>query len=135
MAWRSTRRFSRTRRKILIFTQVPQFAIAHCSECVFRAGATPDVTVARDLEVLAYHMLYTKPWIGRKYAVAPALRLLDAETAHRAGVFAAAHGLLPRAKTADDAALRTTLARPEAAAPTARRRRSRASATASGRQP
>ena len=74
MAWRSTRRFSRTRRKILIFTQVPQFAIAHCSECVFRAGATPDVTVARDLEVLAYHMLYTKPWIGRKYAVAPALR-------------------------------------------------------------
>ena len=53
---------------------VPQFAIAHCSECVFRPGATPDVTVARDLEVLAYHMLYTKPWIGRKYAVAPALR-------------------------------------------------------------
>ena len=78
MAWRSTRRFSRTRRKILIFTQVPQFAIAHCSECVFRAGATPDVTVARDLEVLAYHMLYRKPWIGRKYAVAPALRDCEA---------------------------------------------------------
>ena len=57
---------------------VPQFAIAHCSECVFRAGATPDVTVARDLEVLAYHMLYTKPWIGRKYAVAPALRDCEA---------------------------------------------------------
>ena len=49
-----------------------------CSECVFRAGATPDVTVARDLEVLAYHMLYTKPWIGRKYAVAPALRDCEA---------------------------------------------------------
>ena len=45
---------------------------------VFRAGATPDVTVARDLEVLAYHMLYTKPWIGRKYAVAPALRDCEA---------------------------------------------------------
>ena len=83
MAWRSTRRFSRTRRKILISTQVPQFAIAHCSECVFRAGATPDVTVARDLEVLAYHALYTKPWIGRKYAVAPALR--DCEARSRSG--------------------------------------------------
>ena len=50
----------------------------------------------------AYSTLYSA-------AVAPALRLLDAETAHRAGVFAAAHGLLPRAKTADDAVLRTTL--------------------------
>ena len=50
----------------------------------------------------AYSTLYST-------AVAPALRLLDAETAHRAGVFAAAHGLLPRAKTADDAVLRTTL--------------------------
>jgi len=28
--------------------------------------------------VLAYHMLYTKPWIGRKYAVAPALRDCEA---------------------------------------------------------
>ena len=34
--------------------------------------------VLEDLEVLAYHMLYTKPWIGRKYAVAPALRDCEA---------------------------------------------------------
>lgn len=47
-------------------------------------------------------------WLYR-HAIMPALRTVDAETAHRAGVLAARFGLAPKQRAADDAVLRTTL--------------------------